>query len=94
MTMTMNERLLKLAVASPTVLAKVDADLNGTDKSARSHDRDCRLITYTEAAKMLRVSRPTVYRLAKGGRLKTVPLAGVNRIVLQSVIDCVDGKGE
>ena len=92
--MSTNERLLKLATATPQVLAKVDAILNGTDTTTRAPDKDCRLVTYTQAAKMMKVSRPTVYRLAKCGRLDVVPLNGVNRIRLQSVIDCVNGKGE
>lgn len=89
--MNANERLLKLATASPSVLAKVDAVLNGTDCRTAKADDDCRLITYTEAAKRLNVSRPTVYRLAKVGRLDVVPLDGVNRIRLQSIVDFANG---
>ena len=54
-------------------------------------DDDLRLVTYTEAAKRLNLSRPTVYRLAKAGRLDVVPLDGVNRIRLKSVIDFANG---
>ena len=54
-------------------------------------DADVRLVTYTEAAKRLNVSRPTVYRLARAGRLEVVPLDGVNRIRLKSVIDFANG---
>ena len=89
--MNANERLLKLATANPSVLAKVDAVLNGTDGRTAKADDDCRLITYTEAAKRLNVSRPTVYRLAKAGRLDVVPLDGVNRIRLQSIMDFANG---
>ena len=88
--MTINERLLKLATATPQVLAKVDAALNGIDARNRTTDADVRLVTYSEAARMMRLSRPTIYRLAKCGRLEVVPLNGVNRIRLQSVFDCVN----
>ena len=54
-------------------------------------DDDCRLVTYTEAAKRLNLSRPTVYRLVKLGRLEVVPLDGVNRIRLKSVVDFANG---
>lgn len=84
--MTINERIVKIATASPAMLAKVDAILNGTAKVNRA-DEDVRLITYSEAAKRLNLSRPTVYRLVKAGRLEVVPLDGVNRIRLKSVID-------
>ena len=77
--MNTNERLLKLATASPAVLAKIDHILDGTDGKPGKADDDCRLVTYTEAAKRLNISRPTVYRLAKAGRLEIVPLDGVKR---------------
>ena len=39
----------------------------------------------------MNLSRPTVYRLARAGRLEVVPLDGVNRIRLKSVIDFANG---
>ncbi len=86
--LSVNERMLKIATANPAVLARVDAVLCG-DTTAQKPEACLRLITYTEAAKRMGVSRPTVYRLAKAGRLEIVPLNGVNRIRLQSVVDCV-----
>ena len=88
--MSTNERLLKLATASPAVLAKVDAVLNGTDANTRTPDKDCRLVTFSEAARMMKLSRPTVYRLTKCGRLTLIPLNGVNRITVQSINDFVN----
>ena len=85
--MSERERMLKLLAASPATLAAVDAVLTGTDGKPGKADDDCRLVTYTEAAKRLNLSRPTVYRLAKAGRLEIVPLDGVSRIRLKSVID-------
>ena len=89
--MTTNDRMIKIATANPQTLAKVDAVLNGTDGKPVKVDDDCRLVTYTEAAKRLNLSRPTVYRLVKLGRLEVVPLDGVNRIRLQSVINFANG---
>ena len=86
--MSERERMMKLLAANP---AKVDAVLNGTDGKPGKVDDDLRLVTYTEAAKRLNLSRPTVYRLAKAGRLDVVPLDGVNRIRLKSVIDFANG---
>ena len=91
--MNANERLLKIATANPAVLARVDAILCG-DTTAQKPEADVRLVTYTEAAKRMGVSRPTVYRLAKAGRLEIVPLNGVNRIRLQSVVDCVSKRAK
>ena len=90
--MSTNERLLKLATADAATLAKVDAVLNHTDGDAKKPEADTRTVTYTEAAKRLGLSRPTVYRLTRAGRLRTVKLCGVSRIVLSSVVDFVNGK--
>ena len=79
------ERIMKLLAANPATLAKVDAVLNGTDGKPDKAEADCRLITYMEAAKLLGVSRPTVYRLAQTRRLEVVPLNGVNRITKRSI---------
>lgn len=89
--MSEKERMMKLLAANPATLAKVDAVLNGTDGRAATPDADCRLITYTEAAKRLNLSRPTVYRLVRLGRLVAVPLDGVNRIRLSSVAAFAEG---
>ena len=86
-----NERLLKIATAIPAVLARVDAILDGSDTTPTPVEVDCRTVTFTEAAKRMGVSRPTIYRLARAGRLEIVPLNGVNRIKLQSVFDYVNG---
>ena len=83
-----NERLLKLATADAATLAKVDAVLNHTDTTHKP-EADTRTCTFTEAARRLGVSRPTVYRLTRSGRLRTVKLCGVSRIVLSSVVDFV-----
>ena len=89
--MTDNERMIKVATAPPVEKAKIDAIFNHQDTDARKPEADTRTITFTEAAKRLGLSRPTVYRLTRAGRLKVVPLLGVNRILLQSVIDSAPG---
>ena len=92
--MSERERMMKLLAANPETLAKIDAVLDGTDGKATRADDDCRLVTYTEAAKRLNLSRPTVYRLAKAGRLEVVPIGGVNRIRLKSVVDFANGAND
>ena len=87
--LTATERMQMILSAPPATLVRIDAILQGTDTLTPQPDEDCRLVTFTAAAKRMGVSRPTVYRLARAGRLEVVPLNGVNRIRLQSVIDCV-----
>ncbi len=89
--MSERERMMKLLAANPATLAKIDAVLGGTDGCPAKADDDVRLCTFTEAARRLNISRPTVYRLVKLGRLETVPLDGVNRIRLKSVIAFANG---
>lgn len=82
--MTTNERLLKLATATPPLLAQVDAVLEG--RRDRHPAPETRLLSISEAARQLSVSRMTIYRLKKAGRLATVQLpGGTNRISLASV---------
>lgn len=88
--MSTNDRLLKLATADAATLARVDAVLDHRDTNERMPEPDTRTITFTQAAKRLGVSRPTVYRLTRIGRLRTVKLCGVSRIVLSSVVDFVN----
>ncbi len=87
--MTEKERMLKLLAASPATLAAVDAVLAGTGK--KKADDDTRLVTYTEAAQRLNLSRPTIYRLVKNGRLESVALDGTRRIRLKSLVAFADG---
>lgn len=90
--MSTNERLLKLATADAATLAKVDAVLDHRDASERVRETvDARLLTYTETARMMKLSRPTIYRLVRAGRLKTMPLNGTSRILYSSVADCING---
>ena len=95
--MSQQEMLLKLATASPAKLRQVCDILNdarpAVTHAATPHDADVRLITFTDAAKRLNLSRPTIYRLARQGRLEVVALNGVNRIRLSSVFDFARSAG-
>ena len=89
--MTDNERMIRVATATPAEKAKIDAIFNHQDAGERVREMvDARLLTYTETARMMKLSRPTIYRLAKAGRLRTVKLCGVNRVVLSSVVALVN----
>lgn len=81
--------MVRVATATPAEKAKIDAIFNHQDADERKPEADTRTITFTQAAKRLGVSRPTVYRLTRAGRLRTVALLGVNRIVLSSLTDFV-----
>lgn len=81
--MTINERLLKLATATPPLLAQVDAVLEGRKERTAP---ETRLYSISQTARLLNVSRMTVYRLKKQGRLRAVELpGGTSRITSASV---------
>ena len=90
--MSEKDRMIKLFAANPKTLARIDAILDGSDTTPTPVDVDCRTITFTQAAQRLGVSRPTIYRLTRIGKLRTIQLCGVSRIVLSSVVDFVNGK--
>lgn len=90
--MTDKDRMLRVLNASPEMLRKIDDILMDRGRKCRSSDEDIRTLTFTEAAKRLRVSRPTIYRLVKSGRLETVALEGSRRIRLQSLLDVAFGR--
>ena len=83
--------MMRLLTANPATLAKIDAVLGGTDGGAAKADADLRLVTFTEAARRLNVSRVTVYRLVRLGRLESVALDGTRRIRLKSLVAFADG---
>lgn len=86
--MTDNERIIKVATATQAEKAKIDAIFNHTDTQKRSDDFE--LMQIVEVARRLRVSRPTVYRLIRLGKLKVVNLNGCRRVTHQSLVDFVN----
>ena len=82
--------MLKLITAPDAVKRKVADLLDGRAEAAKpdapqTAAEDRRLVTVTDAAKLLGVSRPTVYALAKRGDLDVVRLCGVRRISMRSI---------
>lgn len=86
--MTANDRMMRICAASPALLAKIDAVLEGDETFVPKKDPDLRTCTITEAARRFRVSRPTLYRMIGSGRVKVMRLNGVNRVLIQSLADC------
>ena len=90
--MTANERMMKICAASPALLAKIDAVLVGDETVVPKVDPDLRTCTITEAARRYQVSRPTMYRLIQAGRVRTLQLNGVSRVLIQSLVDYANGR--
>lgn len=89
--MKIQDRYTALGTATPSQLEKIDLILEGRDCQAPQRQQDNRLLMMGDAAKELNVSRATVYRLIKEGRLPTVELrAGTLRIPSQAITDFVN----
>ena len=86
------ERMQRILAAPQKTLARIDEILTGEDTTPAPVEKENRLVTYAEAARRTGLSRVTIYRLVRNGRLDVVPLSGVNRITLQSVNDLVAGN--
>ena len=84
------ERMQRLLAANEKQLAAIDRVLEG-DTTTGERKANTETCTYQEAARRLHVSRPSIYRLAREGRLTIVPLCGVNRILVQSIEDLCAG---
>lgn len=86
------ERMQRILAANAKTLARVDAVLCGEDTAPVPVEKENRLITFMDAGRRTGLSRPTIYRLVKSGRLDVVPLNGVNRITLASVNAFISGS--
>ena len=86
--------MMRVLNANPETLRKIDDVLMGRDRPVLNLRNETRLLTLTEVAERLNISRPSVYRLLKAGRLDSVALDGVNRVTLRSVMELSLGMRE
>jgi excisionase family DNA binding protein len=78
---TSNERLMRILQASPEQLAAIDRVLDGKVEPVRPERRGPFLLKMGEAAHLLGVSRPTLWRMLQAGRLSRVEiLPGTYRV--------------
>lgn len=76
-----NERLMRILQASPEQLTAIDRVLDGKVELVRPERRGPFLLKMGEAARLLGVSRPTLWRMLQAGRLSRVEiLPGTYRV--------------
>lgn len=94
LTLTRREQLImKLLLASSEMLDRVEAVLDKRQMEAALSDR--RLLTLAAAAGMLGVSRMTIYRMTRDGRLPVVETrAGRYRVPSNALTALLMGAGE
>jgi excisionase family DNA binding protein len=91
-TMTSEQFMKGCLNATPGTRAKIELLLNGDESVVAQPIADGRTCTQAEAARRLRVSRPTVIKWMKAGVLRSVNLTGIPRVLLTSVDDIARGK--
>lgn len=91
--MSKEELIGRLLVATPEELAKIEAVFTKT-ANAQAAPGDRRLLTLTEAAEIVGVSRMTVFRMCADGRLPCIETrAGRRRIPSEAITSFVRGGG-
>jgi excisionase family DNA binding protein len=89
--MTTEQRMTLLLAANPGVLRRIDSILAGEIEGA-TEPTDRRLLSIQQAADALGVSRTTVWRLLRDGRLPFIELRkGSRRIPSEAITALVKG---
>lgn len=90
--MTTEQRLSAILAATPDVLRRVDRVLTGEPTEGATDPGDRRLLSIAQTARALNVSRTTVWRLLRDGRLPFIELRkGSRRIPSAAVTALVKG---
>ena len=89
--MLMEERVAKIFHATEDVLDKVDAILEGRDAQGCSLSGNVRLLTITEAARLLGIRYSRIYRIIGDGLLDVVDATGRRMVRESSVIEYSKG---
>jgi excisionase family DNA binding protein len=88
-----NERLVQFLNASSEQQEAIDAILSGKQPEARAGSGPL-LLGMTNAAKFLGVSRATLWRMIRAGRLARIEvLPGSYRVRRRDLLAIADGKG-
>lgn len=88
--MSKEEIMMRILTAPPDTLVKVEGILNGRPIEVVPGDR--RLLTFTDAARELNVSRITIHRMVSDGRLPVVETRlGRRRVASQAITAFLKG---
>jgi len=91
--LTTEIRFQKLLTAGKEALEKIDAILEGTANDDTCVLEDRRLLNMTEAAEVLNLSRPTIWRMCRDGELEFIEIReGTRRVPSQAITDFLNSK--
>jgi len=88
------EKLIQgVLAASPAKRARIEAVLSGAETVTKKSNKDeTRLVSISGAARLLAVSRNTIYRLISTKRLDAVDLNGCKRVTMKSISEFIEGS--
>jgi len=90
--MAIEQLIQAVCAATPAKRKKLEAVLNGTNTNTKAEAVPSKLVTISEAARILNVCRATIHKLADAGRLEKVLLTNRSRITMKSIIDYTSGN--
>ena len=91
--MTTETRFKQILTATPEQLARIDEVLEG--KTATTKVADIRLLTFSDAARALQVSRQTIWRMVNDGRLRVVEIRdGCRRVPAVALTELTQGGAQ
>ena len=91
-TLTTEKRMTLLLAATPDVLRRVDRVLTGEPGEGATDPGDRRLLSIQQAARALNLSRTSVWRMLRDGRLPFIELRkGSRRIPSEAITALVKG---
>jgi excisionase family DNA binding protein len=85
--MTTRDQVMGLVLtAKNEQLEAMEKAYRGNGATPASLEQDCRLLTFTDAAKTMNVSRPTIWRMCKSGLLPCIKIRpGTKRVPFQAI---------
>lgn len=90
--MAIEQLIQAVCAATPAKRKKLEAVLNGTDTVKKTAEAPSKLVTISEAARILDVCRGTIHKLAAAGKLDKVMLTNHPRITMASIMDYTRGN--
>lgn len=90
--MTVESRITRILTATPAQLERLDAVLE--NNAAAVEAVNTKLLTFTNAAKLLGVSRQTVWRMITEGRLPTIEIRAGSRRVPSAALTALVKQAE
>ena len=91
--MSPDQRMMKILIADPATLARVDELLDGKTVDKPTAPGDRRLLTFTDAAEILGCSRMTIFRMVKDGRLPAVEIRQGRLRIPSAALTALVGEG-